>query len=267
MFIRGQLGNFPYSYYRNSQALGSPENWNSAIGKAGGKYIKVMHHDDFFTGPDSLGLMVGEIEKEKAAFMFCQTDVWDLATNSHRIHTISDKQLKLLKRKPQFLFFINVIGAPSATLYLNNKSFRYDKRLKWLVDVDFYMQYLFHSQKIVHLPLPLICTATNTEGQVTVDVINDRYVQIKEHVFLFNKISVYKLNERGFMEFFDHLFFKYQVGSFQELEAIVPEAIEKRAFYNRVISSLNSFRAFKQFKKRFFGSRYNYYYFKMEQYL
>lgn len=266
-FVNSVLLGFPFVYIRNIPSLGSPENWNSAVKHAKGKYIKMMHHDDFFTQPDSLKLMVEEIEKKQASFLFCQTDVWHVKTDIHHIHKISSKQLELLKRKPQFLFFKNMIGAPSATLYINNKAFSYDKRFKWLVDIDLYMQYLFHSQKLAYLELPLICTAHETEGQVTGSVINDKELQIREHVLLFNKISKFKINEKGFSSFFDYLFFKYDIHSYAYLQAMVPEANENRQFFKEVIESLGNNRSWKWLKKRFFESRYNNYMFKMEQFI
>jgi glycosyltransferase involved in cell wall biosynthesis len=266
-FLKYLLINVSYSYIRNSPAFGMPENWNAAIKKAEGKYIKIMHHDDFFTREDSLSLMVEEIEKQKASFLFCQTDVWHVKSNIHHIHKISEKQFSILKKKPEFLFFKNMIGAPSTTLYINNKAFSYDKRFKWLVDIDFYMQYLFNSQKVIYLNKPLICTAHDTEGQVTGSVIDDRNLQIREHVILFNKIKKYTNHKPNFTSFFDYLFFKFQINSFSELEKIVPEAAEHKVFFTSVISGLSKYRLFKAFKKRFFESRYNNYIFKFEQFI
>src|SRR5688572_3851259 len=45
---------FVLRYFKNSPALGSPENWNAGIRKASGKWIKMMHDDDWFSGADSL---------------------------------------------------------------------------------------------------------------------------------------------------------------------------------------------------------------------
>ncbi len=267
LFVKNTLGNNAYSYTRNSPALGMPENWNSAINKAEGKYIKIMHHDDFFTQPYSLRLMVDEIEKQQASFLFCQTDVWHVKSGIHHIHKISSKQLKLIKTKPTFLFFKNMIGAPSATLYANNKAFVYDKTFKWLVDIDFYMQHLFHHHKIAYLGLPLISTAHDTEGQVTGSVTKDRELQLREHVLLFHKIKKQANNDEGFASFFDYLFDKYEVRSFQELSAIVPQASEHKVFYETIIKDLIKNRAWKKFKRRFFESRYNNYIFKFEQFI
>ena len=41
-------------YYRNLVRKGTPENWNEAIRHAEGEYIKILHHDDWFSQPNSL---------------------------------------------------------------------------------------------------------------------------------------------------------------------------------------------------------------------
>lgn len=266
-FLKTVLKDNSYSYTRNQPALGMPENWNSGIKKAEGKYIKIMHHDDFFTQTNSLRLMVEEIEKQQVSFLFCQTDVWHVKSGIHHIHKVSEKQFSLLKQKPEFLFFKNMIGAPSTTLYINNKAFSYDRKFKWLVDIDFYMQYLFHAQKIGYLPLPLISTAHDAEGQVTGSVIDDKELQIREHVLLFNKIKKHTHNDSGFASFFDYLFFKHKIQSYSELENIVPDVNEYKSFFMLVIEGLSKNRGWKTFKKRLFESRYNNYIFKFEQFI
>lgn len=267
IFIKSILKDFPYLYKRNIPSKGMPENWNSAILDAKGKYIKVLHHDDFFTQSNSLKLMVDEIEKQKGVFLFCQTDVWHVKTGIHHIHKISKKQLNFLKNKPEFLFFKNMIGSPSATIYLNNLLLKYDNRLKWLVDIDFYLQILFQKKKIVYLNKPLISTIHGTEDQVTGFVLNDNELQIKEHVILFNKIKSQVSTIHGFSSFFDYLFFKYKITSYSELFKISNEAAESKLFFETVVANISKNRKWKWFKKRFFESRYNNYIFKFEQFI
>src|SRR2546421_11807457 len=45
---------FALSYHRNTPSLGTPANWNNAIEKANGAWIKLMHDDDWFSSPTSL---------------------------------------------------------------------------------------------------------------------------------------------------------------------------------------------------------------------
>ena len=136
-----------------------------------------------------------------------------------------------------------------------------------MVDIDFYMQYLFNAQKVIYLNKALISTAHDTVGQVTGSVIEDKELQIREHVILFNKIKKHTSHHSNFASFFDYLFFKFQITSFSKLEQIVPEAVEHKIFFNSVISNLPKYRMFKAFKKRFFESRYNNYMFKFEQFI
>ena len=54
-------------YVKNEQPLGSPANWNKAISLAKGKYIKIMHHDDWFSSPDALSRFVQALEENPSS--------------------------------------------------------------------------------------------------------------------------------------------------------------------------------------------------------
>lgn len=263
-FVEAVLKGRPYIYQRNEPALGSPENWNSAIRKASGKYIKVLHHDDFFKQKDSLRLMAEAIESDRSDFLFCDTDVWFVSSDTHKLNFAHPKQLNLIKERPGFLFFKNLIGAPSATLYKNDKDLMFDKTFKWLVDIEFYIRYLKKHPKLTYLNKALVCTCHGTEGQMTGSVENDKNIQLREHVLLYNKI---KGDRFAFGAFFDYLFYKYKVRSIDELVSIVPEAKENEAFFTNVIANTDRGRGFKDFKKRFYESRYNNYIFHLEQFV
>lgn len=262
-FIQTILGTATYRYYRNAPSLGSPANWNAALSKAEGKYIKLLHHDDFFTRPESLGLMVKRVESENAGFLFCATDVWHRRENRHHLHAISNRQLTILKTNPDFLFFKNMIGAPSVVMHLNHKQM-YDPRFIWLVDMEFYIRQIKQGAKVTFMDQALVCTSHDVEGQVTGTVEHNRQIQIGEHVLLFNLIN--PKHRKPFAEFFDHLFIQYTINTFEELLQIAPFAVEQEAFFRHVIEQLERNRFWKKLKKRFFESRYNNYLFKLEQY-
>jgi glycosyltransferase involved in cell wall biosynthesis len=265
-FIKSVLQGLPYTYRRNTPSLGAPQNWNLGLEMAKGKYIKVMHHDDFFTRPDSLSSMLQAAEEHQADFVFSETDVWYPKMNYNRIHSLSRKLLERLKANPDYLFFKNVIGSPSAVLYKNTGTHFYDSQLKWLVDIDFYINYLHKHHRLVFVNAPLICTTHETEGQLTGTVINERSIQVKEHVLVYNKMAGSKIPVKTFYSFFEYLFRDFEVATYEELLAIVPEAMQQEDFYKHVILVMKKGIAWKNFKRKLFKSRYNKYTFKLEQF-
>src|SRR5688500_12792749 len=54
---------FTIRYFKNPISLGTPENWNESIRRANGQWIKLVHDDDWFSGPDSLACFHREIMK------------------------------------------------------------------------------------------------------------------------------------------------------------------------------------------------------------
>lgn len=255
------------SYYRNSPSLGTPENWNHSISKAQGKYIKVLHHDDFFTETNSLAQFVSLLENNpKSDFGFSATLVWNIKTNKKSIHTCTLNQLAKLKNEYHYLFFKNLIGAPSAIIYRKEMAVKFDNTFKWLVDIDFYISALTKNNSIQYIEKPLICTIHGMETQVTQQIEYNKQIQISEHVLLFSKIVDQIKFQKNYFIFFDELFLRYDINSMEDLKQIceVPENLNE--FLNQVFQNLHKFKTLKRIKYRLLNSKYNRRYFKIEKY-
>lgn len=222
-----------FKYIKNCPSLGSPANWNKAISEANGTYIKILHHDDYFTSSTSLGLMVEDIQLNNADFLFCETKVWYPATGLCRIHTLTEEQFRCLVGNIGSLLLCNLINAPSATLYRNDPVINYDDRLIWLVDVDYYIRYLNAHRKIRFLNKALVCRVHGIENQITGVVENDKNIQIREHVLLYLKLTDNLILNKEVKVLFMVLFDRFGVKSYRELLAIVPEASFNEKFYQQ----------------------------------
>ena len=54
-------------YFRNTERLGTPQNWNRAVREASGEYIKLLHHDDWLADETCLGTFVELLETDRRA--------------------------------------------------------------------------------------------------------------------------------------------------------------------------------------------------------
>lgn len=176
------------SYFKQSPALGSPANWNFALEKARGQFIKIMHHDDYFSEKDSLfKLVVSLRENSDAAFVFCATKIDLVDKKMTKIHRCSSSQLKKIKLDQQNLFMRNYIGAPSTIMVRKNNFRKFDENLTWLVDVDWYMSLISGKNNFHYINEPLISTTHGAIDQTTQKIQNDRSIQIREHIYLFER--------------------------------------------------------------------------------
>lgn len=124
--------------YIKHRSTGRPgDNWNSSIENASGKYIKMMFHDDWFTGPDSLGKYVKLLDSSDAPFAFSGS--MQVSSDWRYARHIKDKDLQIISEAIRNLYIGNTIGAPSATIF-RNKGIEFDRNLRWLIDMDFYLR-------------------------------------------------------------------------------------------------------------------------------
>ena len=178
---------FKIIYHKNLQALGTPENWNEAIRKSKGEWIKLMHDDDWFADANSLQLFANAALVSSSKFIFAAYRNIFLAENREEVVTISPLRKWLLKNNSATLLSKNVIGPPSVCMHRNDGRFWYDKKTKWVVDIDFYIQRL--AVESFHYIDEFCVSVGISEDHVTQDCVRKPEVEIPENFYLLDKIG------------------------------------------------------------------------------
>lgn len=254
-------------YFKNEAALGSPGNWNNAIKQAKGKYIKILHHDDYFATKESLQKFVSALESApENNFVFSYSDIYFKKVNEHYLHKQSNAQLKRIKEGSEFLFFRNVIGAPSAVMFKKDESIVFNKNYKWLVDVEFYISYFKKHKHFVCIPEGLVTIVDGSEEQITREVSNDKKLVLKENLNLFSAIYSDKLNTKKSLLFFQELFVQFGIDNYEALKAEIEIPANINNFVKEVFIDLPKNSLVKKIKKRLLTSRYNKRIFKIERF-
>ncbi len=175
-------------YFKNASVLNTPENWNESIRKAKGKWIKLMHDDDWFSEKTCLQDFATAIEeKPEADFFFCAyTNIYE-DTGRNQPMFLKSFWKKALNKEINVLVSDNVIGPPSVTLHRNNGQIWYDRNMKYIVDIDFYIRYLQDRQPY-YIKRSLINVGIN-KAQVTKYTFGVADVHLKESLYLLQKIG------------------------------------------------------------------------------
>jgi len=171
--------------------LGTPENWNEAVRHANGEWIKLMHDDDWFSSPESLGSFAKAADRDHPFIFSAYYTVSE--TSGRKLYRLSEYKNAIIK-EPGVLFVKNVVGPPSATLIHKSIPEKYDKRFKWRVDIEFYMRILKQTKSFRYIDTPLINFGLH-ESQVTQSAINNPEVELPEAWLLLKEYGVSALRD------------------------------------------------------------------------
>lgn len=182
------MGNI--QYYRNKNILGTPENWNEAIRKANGVWIKLMHDDDWFVNENSLGLFYeATVKSPGCSFFFGAHNNVDEILKSKKPVYLNAIDETILRLSSLNLFKKNYIGNPSCTLIKKDIDIFYDSDFKWVVDFDYFIRCLRKSKNYFYINTVLINIGLNEE-QVTKASFRAPKVEIPENHLLIKKMGV-----------------------------------------------------------------------------
>lgn len=239
-FINTLKWNFLVYYFKNERILGSPQNWNAATSHAKGKWIKIMHHDDWFSSENSLATFVKEIRMYSGRnFFFCAYENIYENGRKKKIAPPAKMIRQLIFRNPAALLSGNIIGPPSTTIY-RNKNILYDKNLKWIVDLDFYIRYLKNTEPCF-INESLINVGIHEE-QVTKYSFLKPEIEIPEHLIVLNKSGGKSLYNIMVYDAFWRLIRNLKITSVEQLEEysngnIIPVKLRRIINHQRKIPS------------------------------
>jgi glycosyltransferase involved in cell wall biosynthesis len=201
-------------YFRNPTPLGTPENWNEAVRRSTGELVKILHHDDWLTGPESLAKLVAALDaRPDADLAFCASVATNADTGAVRdVNQPTAAQVARLQRHPEELFAGNRIGAPSATLYRHRVGLEFDPRIKYTVDTDFYIRVLRQNPRLAYVPEPLVGIGIN-EGQVTKSALADRELLLREYAYTYRKLGLNAAKNWKIARFWAEFFHRHGVRS------------------------------------------------------
>lgn len=249
--IREIIKEFPafekLSYYKNEKRKGSPGNWNEAIDHAKGEYIKILHHDDWFFDKNSLNNFVELLERNRDAdFAFSSSQEYGPDRTFRYSYSPTKEQINKLKRYPFSLFFGNFIGCPSATIYRRKINKLFDPKLKYTVDLDFYIRVLKENPHFTYCPEPLICVTEDAPHQVTRDCAGTKNIEVFEWIYLYNKISQDQNFNYDRLHFIFELLKKHNITTSEELvklgiEPPISTSINGLVRLNKISSEMRGF--------------------------
>lgn len=192
----------PLHYYKNEPAAGMPANWNVCYDKARGAYIKILHDDDWFTSPQAIRKMAEALDaRPDCDFVFSAFRNCYLGSGrTEDVHCSAFFQ-RLLRKGPEHLFQKNFIGPPSVVMHRNKAAYRYDVKLRWMVDKDFYMNILRQTPAFIYLD-DILVNIGMSENQITQSVKGVREVEVPEQFYLLSKTGEQHLHNIYVYDFF-----------------------------------------------------------------
>ena len=185
------LNNASWHYLRNDPAQGMPKNWNRGLGLCQGEWLKIMHDDDWFSSSDSLGIFAERAQNTNKTFLFsAYTNVY--ANGKTEQKNVGNYRKNLLAKEPMSLLSDNVVGPPSVCMVHHSVKQLYDERLRWRVDIDYYIRVLQGGNGFCYMDEPLVNIGIGTE-QITNEVKYNKAVELPEALIILHKYGVSSL--------------------------------------------------------------------------
>lgn len=212
----------PIVYFKNEPAQGTPANWNCGIEKARGEWIKLMHDDDWFSGPGALETFHAAVVKHPGcSFFFSAFQNIELETDRVEVVRCTVFDRLMLWLSPLHLFKRVYVGNPSCTLVRNDKALFYDTDFKFVVDFEYYIRCIRYYKDYQYIDAVLLNIGFHSD-QVTKYTFMVAKVQIPENLVLLDKLGPQILRNPVVYDYYWRMFRNLGIRSVEEIWAFYP---------------------------------------------
>lgn len=199
-------------YYHSVPSLGAVKNWNYGLSLADGKYVILLHHDEYFTeSKNFLYNCQNTFEKSDCDAIVVNSFVRFTNGSTREQNIPYHIKSFILSHFPSVLFVSNIIGPTSCVVIKRDLVEPFNEKLKWLVDIDWYYRIL-KKRRITLVNDLFIGSNHGHEGQIT-SSINIKETEIADKLELRNfygkwSIVSFSLILRGMAYFVKRKLFK-----------------------------------------------------------
>ncbi len=214
-----------FRYIHNKKSLGSVSNWNKLISIAKGEYYWLLHHDEYWqNGKKIINFILKTIENKKPNIIIMPIKKENRFESHNYIfeftqnHKCPKNILKNFVDNPILLIEVNTFGPPSIFIYKKCNT-KYDYKLSYLVDVDFYIRILkrFSSKKVFIAKSHHYLISSQNNNQSITKSLKNKIWHIKK---LEKKIILNKYNYRFNLSDRFFLLYSFMILKFNSLKTI-----------------------------------------------
>ena len=218
-------------YHRNQPSLGTPANWNYGMSLAKGEWIKIMHDDDWFVDKNSLQAFADNTNSGKK---FIVARYFNVLSSGEIVEPSFPKswERKIIDN-PLTLLSQNVIGPPSVMMIHKSIKEDWDTRMKWRVDIDYYVRTLLKERAFQLIGKRLINVGIS-DSQVTHNCINNPMVELPEGLLLLEKYGISPLRDILVYDAWWRIFRNVGVRDKDQLAKYTPQKKWPTAIYNMI---------------------------------
>ena len=216
-FVKNFISIKNIRYYKNLKVLGTPENWNESIRKAKGKWIKLMHDDDWFVDENSLKIFYeATLKNTDCSFIFAAHNNVNEKSNFQETVRLNWWKSFLLNQSPLNLFNKQFVGSPSTTLIRRDIDLFYDSSFKWVVDFEYYIRCLRRRKRYYYIRAIIINVGLNEE-QVTKTSFRVPEIEIPENHLMIEKMGFQILRNIFVYDYYWRLYRNLEIRNVEDI--------------------------------------------------
>lgn len=133
---KNRLGETRLRYLSHTNTNNAVDNWNHGLNVAQGKFVQLIHHDEYPSSRDYLKTVRDRLLSGSPNILILKCFV--KYRNKTMNVTIPDASKYFLQHMPEFLLHKNIIGSSACLIVQRDYLQYYDRNLKWFVDVEEY---------------------------------------------------------------------------------------------------------------------------------
>jgi glycosyltransferase involved in cell wall biosynthesis len=128
-------------YFPGARTGNAADNWNLGLSLAWGRWSVVIHHDEALADPGFLERAAHCLQNEPGRALLTRT----AAPGPRRRFAFAHRLAALAHAPAWTLYLANWAGPTAAIVFPTDAGLRFDPRLAWLTDVDFYARLWRHT--------------------------------------------------------------------------------------------------------------------------